>query len=182
MAQIKAAYLERALMRGMRPNAHQFVSPNWRRFVPPGSEIASVYERYEREYRSDQARIPAGSPEGGQWTDEGEHSSDGESSVRPSESSSRDETIEFSAASRKGGVGHHQIPRAVYSRLNLPEETRKIFEKSTTGPVPTRGHRWDDAHRRYNKAVEQLTQDYLRENNIQPEKMTPEQARSLIKN
>jgi len=181
VAQIKAAFLERELMRGMRPNARQFVSPNWRRFVPSGSDLASVYERYERKYRPDQARVPAGSSEGGQWTDDGGHSTNDEVSSRTPAGTSADETIEFSAASRKGGVGHHQIPRAIYKKLNLPEETRKVFEKSTTGPVPTRGHRWDDAHRRYNKAVEQLTQDYLRENNIQPEKMTPEQARSLIK-
>ena len=36
-----------------------------------GSELEKLYEEIERKYRSDQARVPAGSREGGQWTDEG---------------------------------------------------------------------------------------------------------------
>jgi hypothetical protein len=31
--------------------------------------------------------------------------------------------------------GHHHNPRAVYEKFPLPPETRKVFEKATTGPL-----------------------------------------------
>ena len=71
MAQIKAAYLERELMRGQPANAFRFVRPDWRRFVKPGSDAWLLYELYERKFNSDQPRVPAGSSEGGQWTGDG---------------------------------------------------------------------------------------------------------------
>ncbi len=52
----------------MRPDAHRFIRPDWRRFVNAGSELEALVEDIERKYRSDQPRVPAGSPEGGQWT------------------------------------------------------------------------------------------------------------------
>ena len=45
--------------------------PDWRRHVKNVSELAAYYESIERKYRPDQARVPAGDPGGGQWTDEG---------------------------------------------------------------------------------------------------------------
>jgi hypothetical protein len=58
------------LQRWMRPDAYRFIRPDWRRFVTPGSELAAIYQRYEAKYRPDQARVPAGVREGGQWTTE----------------------------------------------------------------------------------------------------------------
>jgi hypothetical protein len=71
MAPIKEEYLDRELKRWARPDAQNFVRPDWRRHVKPGSEAAAVFEIYERKYRADQVRVPRGSREGGQWTDEG---------------------------------------------------------------------------------------------------------------
>ena len=48
----------------MRPDAHRFIRPDWRRFVNAGSELEALVEDIERKYRSDQPRVPAGSPEG----------------------------------------------------------------------------------------------------------------------
>jgi hypothetical protein len=39
--------------------------------VQAGSELAALYEEIERKYRPDQPRVPAGVPEGGQWTVDG---------------------------------------------------------------------------------------------------------------
>ena len=71
MPRIDPAYLERQLKRWMRPDAHLFVRPDWRNFVRPGFEDEHPFKRYEHKYRPDQARVPPGSRDGGQWTDEG---------------------------------------------------------------------------------------------------------------
>ena len=65
MAKIKPAALNHELKRWMRPD--------WRRYWRPGHEDDPLYkrcERIERKYSPDQPRVPAGVPEGGQWTDE----------------------------------------------------------------------------------------------------------------
>ena len=59
----------------MRPDAHHFVRPDWRRHVKPGSDLASVFELYERKYRQDQLR-----DDHGRWTDEGGGAGGGSSS------------------------------------------------------------------------------------------------------
>ncbi|MBI3704551.1 MAG: hypothetical protein HY244_12075 [Rhizobiales bacterium] len=174
MAKCDPVYTAHQLQRWMAPNAHRFVRPDWRRFVQPGSDLWSVYELCERKYNPNQPRVPAGSREGGQWASDGTPSGS-------SKRTSRAKTVELSAASRKGSGGHHEMPRAVSNKLNLPDETRKVFDEATTGPVPTRGPRWDDAHRKYNEAVGELTKDFMKKNGIQPEQMTPDQARSLLK-
>lgn len=71
MAQFKTEYAERELKRWARPDARNFVQPDWRHYVKPESDAAAVFDIYERKYRPDQARVPAGSREGGQWTGEG---------------------------------------------------------------------------------------------------------------
>jgi hypothetical protein len=71
MAQLRTEYLERALTRWARPDARNFVRPDWRHSVKPESDAASVFDIYQRKYRLDQPRVPAGSRQGGQWTDEG---------------------------------------------------------------------------------------------------------------
>jgi hypothetical protein len=71
MAQIKPEAIEHAVRRFMRPDAHRFIRPDWRRFVRPGQKsdpLYTLYERFERKYSPDQPRVPAGSSEGGQWT------------------------------------------------------------------------------------------------------------------
>ena len=69
MPAINAAYLEHQRKRWMRPDAHHFVRPDWRKSVRPGFENDHPFALYENKYRPDQARVPAGSRDGGQWTD-----------------------------------------------------------------------------------------------------------------
>jgi hypothetical protein len=71
MAQVATEFLPRGLNRWARPDAHHFVRSDWRRSVAPGSDAAAVFDIYEQKYRPDQARVPAGSSEGGRWTAEG---------------------------------------------------------------------------------------------------------------
>jgi hypothetical protein len=68
MSQFQSAYFAHELKRWMRPDAHNFIRPDWRRFVQAGSELAALYESAERKYSPDQPRVPAGGPDGGQWT------------------------------------------------------------------------------------------------------------------
>lgn len=167
MSPIKPEYRAHQQKRWIRHDAFRFIRPDWRRFVKPGSEAAAHFERYERKYRPDQLR-----DDHGRWADEGRGTSRRASKI---------ETTEFSAASRKGGVGHHELPQAIYKKLPLPEETRKVFDEATTGPIPSRGHRWDSAHRDYNEAVGELIENFMAKNNVRREQMTPEQAESLLK-
>jgi hypothetical protein len=64
------AYLDAETDRLLRPDAYRWLRPDWRRHVQRGSNLERLYERIERKYRPDQARVPAGTPDGGQWTDE----------------------------------------------------------------------------------------------------------------
>lgn len=67
MTVIAKAYIEGQIYRWLRHD--------WRRHVHRGSKLEKLYEEIERKYRPDQARVPAGNPDGGQWTDEGGGSS-----------------------------------------------------------------------------------------------------------
>jgi hypothetical protein len=82
MPMIHELALEHALKHWMRADAHRFIRPDWRRFAKPGSEIEAFYERFERKYRPDQARVPAGNPDGGQWTSEGGGAGNGRNDPR----------------------------------------------------------------------------------------------------
>src|SRR3979490_701431 len=72
---------------------------------------------------------------------------------------------------------------------------RKVFNQSTTGELPkglaradsdgvTRSHYWSGPrgeHGIYNEAVAELSENFMSERNINPESMTPDQARDLLK-
>jgi hypothetical protein len=91
--------------------------------------------------------------------------------------------------------GHHAAPEGVYSKMNFPPETRKIFDQSTSGELPKgralvddsgipQGHYWDGPrgrHRQYNDAVKELMEDFMRDRNITPETTTPDHARDILK-
>ncbi len=66
MAQIRQAALDYEARRWLRPDL--------RRFFSAGSQNDPLYRYYEgieRKYDSSQPRVPAGQPEGGQWTSGG---------------------------------------------------------------------------------------------------------------
>jgi hypothetical protein len=91
--------------------------------------------------------------------------------------------------------GHHEMPRGIFSKWDLAPETRKIFEQSTTGKIPNIllrttpdgvpvGHFWNGpggAHYKYNEAVKELSEDFLKRYGITPRQMSPSQAQQLLK-
>jgi hypothetical protein len=79
---------------------------------------------------------------------------------------------------------HHIFPQAHYKRLS--RETKKVFKDSTIGELllrlDGRRHENDAFHRLYNAATGQLMADFMAQNNIaEPEKMTPDHARAVLK-
>jgi hypothetical protein len=80
--------------------------------------------------------------------------------------------------------GHQEFPRALYKRM--PPETQKVFDRATSGRlylgVDNRRHEFDRLHREYNEATGQLLQRFMGEQNIrEPEQMTPNHARAVLK-
>jgi hypothetical protein len=67
--------------------------------------------------------------------------------------------------------GHHYIPRELFDNKDDPfrAETRKVFEKTTTGPLlDSRSNRgYDREHRIYNQAVDELFTDFKARNGFQ---------------
>jgi hypothetical protein len=51
--------------RWMRPDAARYVRHDAHRFAPPD-------QQWELKYSADQPRVPAGNPDGGQWTGDGD--------------------------------------------------------------------------------------------------------------
>ena len=133
------------------------------------------WRAFKRKYSSDQPRAPSGNPDGGQWTSEGAGGTD------PRMLSDAIPDNDAIVGAQYAGNGHHSHPRANYKNLPLPPETRKVFDEATSGPIHIRGHQFDDRHRHYNEATKELMDRFMSENNISPERMTPDQARSLLR-
>ncbi len=77
--------------------------------------------------------------------------------------------------------GHHFVHHSLYSKLPLPPETRKVFDEAKTGRLyATPPHGWDREHAIYNKAVEEHFYRFIANNNIQIERMTPDQAQQFV--
>src|SRR5262245_3080908 len=79
---------------------------------------------------------------------------------------------------------HHIFPQAQYKRMT--RETRKVFKRSTIGELflklDGKRHEFDAFHREYNKATGELLKRFKDEHNIvEPEQMTPDHARALLK-
>ena len=124
MPYIHPAAREHELRRWMRPDAHRFVSPTWRRVVQAGSEAAAIFGLYEAKYRPDQPRVPKGVPEGGQWTDDA-----GAGGSRVGHSSSTDSGVNKpSGASTPGLVMSDATPDPVKPGVQYAQLTRIEYQ------------------------------------------------------
>lgn len=78
--------------------------------------------------------------------------------------------------------GHHYVSRGVFAKekYDFSPEVLAVFEAETTGQLkdPT-SNRYDDMHRKYNKAVEEKLDQFLERNNITSREMTPDHAKSF---
>lgn len=145
-----------------------------------------------------QPRVPAGDPEGGQWTtDRVGNAADEPRPIisEPSVDREGDELAEFFAQEldddglahvelvgvRDRSRGHHYVPTAVFEKYDLLPETYRVFANARTGLIPDSVlNYYDKMHRQYNDAVDARFRDYLAKNGIEPERMTPGQARDFL--
>jgi hypothetical protein len=72
------------------------------------------------------------------------------------------------------------VPQSIYRDLPLRPETRDVFDQATTGPLRAERHGWSQAHDFYNQAVNDHLDRFMERNNIRPEHLTPDQARSFL--
>lgn len=63
------AWLRHQQQRWLRPDAARWVRPDAARFLAPGADVAKAFPALARKYSPNQPRVPAGNPDGGQWTD-----------------------------------------------------------------------------------------------------------------
>ena len=127
-------------------------------------------------YNPNQPRVPAGNPDGGQWTNGVNAAGNAATLGKPEVAN---ELVTEDAALRRGG--HHYIPRAVYKNRRLSDEARKVFEETTTGRLEDkRLNVFSSSHRAYNKAVNEEFDRFLTKNNITEEQITPDHARQLL--
>jgi hypothetical protein len=122
-------------------------------------------------YSPDQPRVPAGNPDGGQWTtlaanDDPNNTSDAAGAHIPCQ---------------KYGEGHHWVPKTVYEKRNFLKEVKATFDNSKSGAlaIPKVNSNTTE-HIAYNKAVDQLLDAYLQRNEITEEQMTPAQAQEFV--
>lgn len=135
-----------------------------------------AFRRIFRKYDPNQPRVPAGNPDGGQWTSDA--GKDGSTPGLRSNSASD----ELSASRRVPGSrarGHHYVPKAVYKHLPLSPEARKVFREESTGRLSAQRHGWSEQHDRYNQAVGEALDRYMMSKGIRPDRMTGEQAREF---
>jgi hypothetical protein len=160
------------------------------------------FEQWRRKagFNPDQPRVPAGNPDGGQWTN-------GVRDIAPSTvEEEQEERVQFAqlggTLTDADGVpyyrpgGHHEMPQAIYKNWDLQRETRKIFDESSTGKVGAtlrltpdgvrQGNVWDGdggLHRAYNEAVKELSDRFLRDRGLRSDAsdMTPDYAHALLK-
>ncbi|MFZ3351983.1 MAG: hypothetical protein WA268_14055 [Xanthobacteraceae bacterium] len=126
-------------------------------------------------FNPDEPRVPAGRPDGGQWT------SDGVAGAGDTEVVSDAPDTNWTPGAQYAAEGHHWVPKAVYGKYPLQPETKKVFEKATSGPLADDSvNRWTMEHRNYNKAVNEAFTDYMKKNNIAADQMTPEQAQEVL--
>lgn len=122
-------------------------------------------------FNATEPRVPAGHPDGGQWTGDSGAAASGTEVVSDAPDSSWIPGAQYAAD------GHHWVPRAVYGKYLLQPETKKVFEKATSGPLADDSvNRWTVERRNYNEAVNEAFTAYMKKNSISADQMTPAQA------
>jgi len=140
----------------------------------PASSLTTLLAKYS----PDQPRVPAGNPDGGQWTSGGEG---GEAAG--DEETDQELLPENAMPVAWKADGHHFMIQSLFRKWGLKPETEKIFDNAKTGKLYAPGHIFDGPHRQYNEAIKALSDDFLARNNLTGREhlMTPDQARGLLK-
>lgn len=156
-------------------------------------------------YDPNQPRVPAGNPDGGQWTSTGNGgdvneftstndftqddglvvSDDVEAGLNDprvlSDFDYEEEWIPNAEYASSRPDGHHFLAQSIYRDLPLSPETRKVFEDAKTGRLSAPGHQFDTPHRQYNIAVRELFDKFMSVNGLRPEDIKPDHARAIVK-
>jgi hypothetical protein len=138
-----------------------------------------------------QPRVPAGNPDGGEWTDGDVMGGQ----VRIAQGDGP--VLDGDGRPHYKPGGHHEMPEAVHKRWkNLPPETRQVFRRSNTGRVggtirtspdaPPQGNFWHGEgglHRAYNQGVEELSDKFIKDHRLNSDgsDMTPNHAHAILK-
>ena len=179
-------YMRAEAQRFLRPDARRFLRHEWKRYVQPGFGPLFVHALLEGKanFNPDQPRVPAGHPDGGQWTDGDSGRGDGTVDIDNEDGWpwADMDAFEFSAARRGKADGHHYVPRQLFENRGLSKEAIEVFEAAKTGRLYAVGSNlWDESHRIYNQAVEALFDAFLDKRNIVPSRMTGSQAFDFTK-
>lgn len=59
----------------------------------------------------------------------------------------------------------------------MPSETYEVFKNASADPVE---HYYDKGHRAYDQEAKEFFEDFLKKNNIDPSKMTSEEAKQCL--
>lgn len=125
---MKNLFAGREQSRWMRPDAANFVRPDWRRHVKAGSEAATTLERYERKFRPDQPRVPAGESQGGQWTADGGGGVPEAPDASSSTAAIQKEAERFAAGGRTGYLRCIDICSPLLERFQKPGSDRNQWD------------------------------------------------------
>lgn len=139
-----------------------------RRFV----RAVSARRALKANFNPDQPR-----DEWGRWTDAGGSTIDGAEQSSGGSDADLDSMVHLVA-------GHHKVPRGVFrsERYKFSDEVLATFESATTGKLndPSSNY-FDEVHRRYNDAVEEELDHFLKKNKITSADMTKDHAESFVK-
>jgi hypothetical protein len=126
-------------------------------------------------FNPSEPRVPAGNPDGGQWTNDGGHSADDSRVLSDAPSTGWIPGAQYAAD------GHHWVPKGVYEKEALKPEVKRVFENAKSGPLADNSvNRWNVEHRNYNDAVQEDFNAFLQRNKITSQQMTPDQARQFV--
>lgn len=184
--------------RWLRPDAHRWLRPDAERWLKP-------LRPEEQKYNPAQPRVPAGNPDGGQWTSEGGdfgrpvvvdlQKPRGIDDPRVLSDADFERVIPGAQyAQNLADVittrgGHHIVPQSLYEHWS--EDARRVFNAHRIGPIDNKlilqtepggnlvRHVYDKAHRLYNLAVADVSERFFREKNIDPKRMSSAHALEL---
>ncbi|WP_152539926.1 hypothetical protein [Afipia sp. P52-10] len=138
-----------------------------------------------------QPRVPAGNSDGGQWTNDDRNwerlraqyaRSDGITDRRVLLDAIPDPERIISGA-EYAADGHHHVPRGVYNKpyYDFNPEVRRIFNNAKTGRLADPSSNLNDRmHQAYSRAIKEMLDKFIQDNNIRKGEMTPAQAYRFV--
>jgi hypothetical protein len=140
-------------------------------------------------YDPDQPRVPAGHPDGGQWTNKAE---DGAERINDPRIISDVVPDNLWIPGAEYVAGHHWIAKHLFEKMPFSRETKKAFDAATSGSLVSRiwsrrrqewlshGRGWDRPHRKYDDATEELILKYMKDRSLSFRDVTPAHVPEVV--